>query len=69
MTTERKSRSGTTRTYAERLAAGRPTVSVTLTTEDLAVLAGLSERHGLSRSAVISLAIRELAKKRRPTVD
>lgn len=65
MTTPKRSRSGTSRSYEERKAKGRPNVTISLPTETVALLAELAEHHGLSRSAVIDLAVRELAKKRR----
>lgn len=58
-------RQGTSRSYAERKAKGRPNVTVSMATETVDMLAALAVRYGLSRSAVIDLAIRELAKKRR----
>jgi hypothetical protein len=60
---EKKGRSGTTFTYAERKAKGRAISSFTLSDEAKAILAGLAERLELSRSAVIELAVRELQKK------
>jgi metal-responsive CopG/Arc/MetJ family transcriptional regulator len=65
MTEEKKSRSGTSRSYAERMAKGRPNVTISLPTETIELLSELQEHHGLSRSAVIDLAVREFAKKRR----
>ena len=64
-TEPKKSRSGTSRSYAERAAAGRPLVSFTLSTETKELLAELAKHHNLSRSAVVELAVRELAKKMR----
>ena len=61
----KKSRSGTTRSYAERKEAGRSIVSHTMTDEAKALLSELATHHGLSRSAVLELAIRELHKKMR----
>lgn len=61
----KKSRSGPSRSYAERKAAGRPIVAVTLPTDTIALLAELATHHNLSRSAVVDLAIRELSKKMR----
>ena len=61
----RSSRSGTSRSYAERLAAGRPNVTFSLPVDTVAMLARLAEYHKLSRSAVVDLAIRELEKKMR----
>lgn len=58
-------RQGTSRTYAERKAKGRPNVTVSMAAETVEILSGLAERYGLSRSAVVDLAIRELAKKPR----
>lgn len=65
MTEEKKNRSGTSRSYAERVAKGRPNVTISLPNETIELLAELQEHHGLSRSAVIDLAVREFAKKRR----
>ena len=65
MTEEKKSRSGTSRSYEERKAKGRPNVTISLPTETIQLLAELQEHHGLSRSALIDLAVREFAKKRR----
>jgi len=56
-------RQGTSRSYAERKAKGRPNVTVSMATETVEILSALAERYGLSRSAVVDLAIRELAKK------
>lgn len=61
----KKSRSGTSRSYAERVAAGRPNVTVSMAQETKDILEELAEHHNLSRSAVIDLAIRELRKKMR----
>jgi hypothetical protein len=65
MSEPKKSRSGTSRSYADRVAKGRPNVTISLPTETIQLLAELQEHHGLSRSAVIDLAVREFAKKRR----
>lgn len=65
MSEPKKSRSGTSYTYAERKAKGRPTSTYSLSSETLALLTELSERLELSRSAVIELAVRELQKKYR----
>ncbi len=59
----KKSRSGTSRGYAERMASGRPLVTFTLTLETKALIQELAEHHNLSRSAVVELAVRELSKK------
>jgi predicted transcriptional regulator len=61
----KKSRSGTTRSYAERKDAGRPLVTFTLTLETKAIIQELAEHYNLSRSAVVELAVRELQKKMR----
>ena len=58
-------RQGTSRSYAERKAKGRPNVTVSMPAETVELLADLAERYGLSRSAVVDLAIRELDKKPR----
>jgi hypothetical protein len=65
MNDEKKSRSGTSRSYADRMAKGRPNVTISLPTETLELLSALCEHHGLSRSAMIDLAVREFSKKRR----
>ncbi len=65
MTTPKKSRSGTSRGQAERLATGRPITSFTLTLEAREIIAQLAEHHNLSKSAVVELAVRELQKKMR----
>ena len=62
---EKTSRSGTTFTYAERKARGRPLSTFTLSNETKAMLEELAERLHLSRSAVVELAVRELQKKYR----
>lgn len=62
---EKKSRSGTTMTYAERKARGRPQMTFSLSNETRELLDSLSARLELSRSAVIELAVRELQKKYR----
>lgn len=62
---EKKSRSGTTFTYAERKKRGRPTSTYSLGNETLELLSSLAERLELSKSAVIELAVRELQKKYR----
>ena len=58
-------RSGTNRSYEERKAGGRPTATFTLPTSTLDLLSDLAARHNLSKSAVVDLAVRELAKKMR----
>jgi hypothetical protein len=58
MTEPKKNRSGTSRSYADRVAKGRPNVTISLPTETIELLAELQEHHGLSRSAVIDLAVR-----------
>lgn len=65
MTEPKKSRSGTSFTYAERKKRGRPTSTYSLANETLAILDDLAERLELSKSAVIELAVRELQKKYR----
>lgn len=59
------SRSGTSRSYAERAAKGRPNVTFSLPSETVEILIRLAGHHNLSRSAVVDLAIRELGKKMR----
>ncbi len=61
----KKSRSGTSRSYAARAAAGRPNVTFSLATETVEMIARLSESLGLSRSAVVSLAIAQLDRKKK----
>lgn len=58
-------RQGTSRSYAERKAKGRPNVTVSMAAETVEILSDLADSYGLSRSAVVDLAIRELAKKPR----
>ena len=58
-------RQGTSRSYAERKAKGRPNVTVSMAAETVEILSDLAATYGLSRSAVVDLAIRELAKKPR----
>lgn len=53
------------RTYAARKESGRAIVSVTMSDDTRALLASLALRLGLSRSALIDLAIRELAKRQK----
>lgn len=65
MSKEAKTRSGTSRSYAERAAKGRPNVTFSLPEDTVILLRELAEHHNLSRSAVVDLAIRELSKKRR----
>lgn len=60
-----KTRSGTSRSYAERAAKGRPNRTFSMADETNELLEKLAAHHGLSRSAVVELAIRELAKKLR----
>ena len=62
---EKKSRSGTTFTYAERKAKGRGTSTYSLSDETKGILTELHEHLQISRSAVIELAVRELQKKYR----
>lgn len=63
--TIKKSRSGTSRSYAERKAKGRPNVTFALPLEAISLLSELASHYNLSRSAVVDLAIRELSKKMR----
>ncbi len=60
---EATSRSGTSRSYADRVAKGRPNVTVSMAADTVALLARLADHYGLSKSAVIDLALRELEKK------
>lgn len=61
----KKSRSGTTFTYAERKAKGRGISSFTLSDECKNIIEGLAFNLRLSKSAVVELAVRELLKKYR----
>jgi hypothetical protein len=61
--TKPKTRSGPSMSYSDRKAKGRPTVSVTMATDTIELLAKLAEHYGLSRAAVVELALRELSKK------
>ena len=63
MVEPKKSRSGTTFTYAERKKRGRPTSTYSVSNETIAMLSELADRLELSKSAVIELAVRELQKK------
>lgn len=63
MTKPKKSRSGTSRSYEERAKAGRPNVTFSLPMSAVVSLERLAEHHGLSKSAVVALAIAELEKK------
>ena len=58
-----KTRSGTSRSYAERAKKGRPNVTLSMSEDCNSLLSDLAERMNLSRSAVVELAVRELAKK------
>ena len=62
----KKKQSGTSRSYADRVAKGRPNVTFSLPAEAVEILVELAERRGLSRSAVVDLAVRELAKRTKP---
>ena len=63
--TKKKNRSGTSRSYADRAAAGRPNVTLSMSMETRDMLAIMADFYNLSRSAVVDLAIRELHKKMR----
>lgn len=65
MSEPKKSRSGTSRGQAERMASGRPITSFTLSLDVREMIAELAEHHNLSKSAVVELAVRELRKKMR----
>jgi hypothetical protein len=56
-------RSGTQISYADRKASGRPNVTYILPEETVAQIVRMAGRLNLSRSAVVDLAVRELAKK------
>lgn len=59
----KKRRSGTSRSYAERAAKGRPNRTFSMSEDTDKLLDRLAEAHNLSRSAVVDLAVRELAKR------
>jgi hypothetical protein len=59
----RPSASGTSRSYAERAAKGRPNVTLSMSTSTSDLLSRLAESYKLSRSAVVELALRELEKR------
>ena len=63
-TPPKKKQSGTSRSYADRVAKGRPNVTFSLPAPTIAILVELATRCGLSRSAVVDLAVRELAKQK-----
>jgi predicted transcriptional regulator len=52
-------------TYAERKAAGRPLVTITMTTDTKELLDELADRLGMSRAAVIEEALNAYEKKTR----
>jgi hypothetical protein len=56
-----KVHSGTSRSYAERVAKGRPNVTFCLPQETVDLLAALADREGLSRSALVEKAVRAFA--------
>ena len=58
-------RSGTSRTYAERIAKGRPNVTLSMSAGTRTLLGRLAKRLNLSLSAIVDLAIHEFEKKRR----
>lgn len=60
-----KSRSGTSRSYAERIAKGRPNRTFSLSDEVDWLINRLAAKLGKSRSAVIDEAVHDLAKKHR----
>ena len=55
-----ESRSGTSRTYAERVAKGRPNVTFSLPQETVDLLTRLAAHTGLSRSQVVARALAEM---------
>lgn len=59
------SRSGTSRSYAERKKKGRPNATFSLSEQTVDDITELAERIGISRSAVVSLAVEELKKKKK----
>lgn len=63
---EPKSRSGSNRSYAERMAKGRPNMTFSLPLETAVTLAELAEHYELSNSATVVLAIEKLRKSTRP---
>lgn len=54
-------RSGTSRTYAERRDAGRPNRTFSLAADLDELISTLAKARQISRSAVVDLAVRELA--------
>lgn len=56
-------RSGTSRTYADRVAKGRPNVTFSMATDVSELISKLAARLNLSRSAVVEQAVRDLSKK------
>lgn len=60
-----RSRSGTSRSYAERVAKGRPNRTFSLPQDVDTDIDDLAAYYNESRSALICRAIRELKKKRR----
>jgi hypothetical protein len=57
---KKRSRSGTTRSYAERRDAGRPIVNFSLSSEVDALIDRLAVERKMSRSALVELAVRLL---------
>ena len=59
---KKKSRSGTSRTYAARRDAGRPNRTFSMATDVDELISSLAKTRDVSRSAIVELAVRELAK-------
>lgn len=61
----KKSRSGTSRSYATRIAQGRPNKTYQLDAEIVAMIDALHARLGISKSLVVARAVRELAERQK----
>lgn len=61
---EAPSRSGSSRTYAEKKRSGRPTVTFCLPVETIDRLGELADETGMSRSAVVAEAIEKYKPRR-----
>jgi hypothetical protein len=57
-------RSGATPSYAERVAAGKPSVTYVLSRETVDMIERLSDYHHLPKSKIVELAVRELDQRR-----
>ena len=58
-------RSGTSRSYEDRKNKGRPNVTFSLLEATVQEISELAETIGISRSAVVSLAVSELKKRKK----